>query len=761
MKLTNVRLIFAREIRDQLRDRRTLFMIFVLPVLLYPLLGIAMSQMQFRRDQAASVLVVGSPDLADRPYLFENEQFSPGLFGDAAEAAHLQLTFAPPSPAAVAEGGTLAGDDPRDRARQAVEGGQYDAALFFPPDFAGQLHAFRQATQDQGRRIAAKKSDGLQPMDRQVPLPAVFCNKAKERSVLASARVRDVLDSWAREVGQKNLADAGLPATAARPFTAEVVDVTEGVVTGARADIWSKLLPVLLLVWALTGAFYPAVDLCAGEKERGTLETLLSSPAERSEIALGKLLTIMVFSMITAALNLASVGITGLVIFRQLAPVSAPPPLAVVWLGLALVPVSALFSALCLALAAFARSTKEGQYYLVPLLLATLPLAILPMARGVEINLGNSLIPVTNIVLLLGCLLTGEHWQALQFAPLVIGVTLIGCWLAVRWAVEQFNSESVLFRESEQFGLGLWLRHLVRDRQPTPTAVAALCCGVAILLLRFYLGSVLTQPAGFGGFVRLALLTQLVVIAAPALLMTIMFTRSPRQTLLLNLPARRTIPAAVLLAVAFHPVIMGMQSIVRTLYPVSDDLRQSLEGFQQMFGEAQWWQIVLVLGLVPALCEELAFRGFILSGFRRLGNDGRAIALSAVFFGLAHGILQQSILSCMVGLLIGYVAVQSRSILPGMIFHCLHNTLVLSTAHVTSELLDRWPALSRLVSVPRPGEIAYSWQVVVLGGLLTVVLLAWFTWRAQGKSPEEELQEAFQRVSGERRRKAQPWIAEW
>src|SRR4029078_5968153 len=78
-----------------------------------------------------------------------------------------------------------------------------------------------------------------------------------------------------------------------------------------KAAAWSKLLPFVLLLCALTGAFYPAIDLCAGEKERGTLETLLSSPAERIEIVWGKLLTIMIFSMTTALLNLLSMTITG------------------------------------------------------------------------------------------------------------------------------------------------------------------------------------------------------------------------------------------------------------------------------------------------------------------------------------------------------------------------------------------------------------------------------------------------------------------
>ena len=82
-------------------------------------------------------------------------------------------------------------------------------------------------------------------------------------------------------------------------------------------SLWSKVLPFVLLIWALTGAFYPAIDLCAGEKERGTLETLLSSPAERSEIVMGKLFTIMTFSIATAVLNLAGMALTGKFLMSQ------------------------------------------------------------------------------------------------------------------------------------------------------------------------------------------------------------------------------------------------------------------------------------------------------------------------------------------------------------------------------------------------------------------------------------------------------------
>ncbi|MCH2597654.1 MAG: ABC transporter permease subunit, partial [Pirellulales bacterium] len=241
--------------------------------------------------------------------------------------------------------------------------------------------------------------------------------------------------------------------------------------------VWSKILPFILFIWALTGAFYPAVDVCAGEKERGTLETLLTSPAQRREIVWGKLLTIMTFSIDTALLNLGSMGVTGKFVIAQFQGLAMsgqtdllamPPAMSLVWLVAALLPVAGLFSALCLACAAFARSTKEGQYYLMPLLLVIMPLMMLPMSPGVELNLGNSLIPVTGVVLLLRSMIEGQYWQALPYVVPVIGVTLMCCVLAIRWAEEQFNSESVLFRESERLDLGRWLIHLGRIAAKLP-----------------------------------------------------------------------------------------------------------------------------------------------------------------------------------------------------------------------------------------------------------------------------------------------------
>ncbi len=763
MNFTNVRLILAREVRDQLRDRRTLFMIFVLPVLLYPLLGSAYLEMvQFKTQKPMTVRVVGGKQLTKAPTdkggpslfppLFEDDGFSPALFGDNPEAAKLltlEMDYEPSSSAAGAKAA-------QDEAQHSVQGNEIDAALIFPPDFAQRLDAYRKSIQAEAARARSPgfsrnaldkpPEGGATSAVPEIPRPKIIYTAANERSLLACTRLTAVLDRWTDEVGKANLVAGGLPAEAVRPF--EVVSANVAGPTATKAtNIWSRMLPVLLLLWAMTGAFYPAIDLCAGEKERGTLETLLSSPAERSDIVLGKLLTIMAFSMVTAALNLVCVGVTGGLIFRQMEGFGGPPPLAVVWLALALLPVSALFSALCLALASFARSTKEGQYYLMPLMMLTLPLAVVPIGPGVELTLGNALIPISGMVLLLKTVLEGSYAQALQFLPVVMAVTLAACWLAVRWAVEQFNTESVLFRESERFAVGLWVKHLRRDRGPLPTAGEGFFCGVVILVLIFVFGISVRQPSGFSGFAQVNIARQLAVVLTPALLMAIMFTSNPRQTLLLKLPRWRMVPAAAVLAVALHPFIVALGSLIVWLYPISPEVQGKLDEMQGLFAAANVWPLLLLVAALPAVCEELAFRGFILSAGRSLGNNRRAIIVSAIFFGLAHGMLQQSINTFFIGLVLGYLAVRSGSLLPGVIFHFLNNAMMVLAAKVTPELIERFPALGLLMHPTDKGP-TYQWPVYVLGGVTSLALLGWFAWFPGTRNAEEFLQEAYRATEG-------------
>ncbi len=266
-----------------------------------------------------------------------------------------------------------------------------------------------------------------------------------------------------------------------------------------------------------------------------------------------------------------------------------------------------------------------------------------------------------------------------------------------------------------------------------------------ILVIHFFLSCTLTMPEGFGGFVRTVLTTQGAVIAGPALLLTLLLVGSPRQTLLLKRPPWLTVPAAVLLAVLLHPATNVLQSVVQQLYQVDKNLQPALEQVQGMFHHADFWSLVSIIALVPAVCEELAFRGFILSGFRHLGHKWRAIIFTALLFGLTHGIVQQSLIACLLGIVLGLLAVQSGSILPGIAFHFVHNTLAVANSRITADMIPDWPLLSRLATPAEGGGCLFGWPLVAVSSIGAALLLVWFSRLHYQKSEEEELEAAIER----------------
>ncbi len=202
----------------------------------------------------------------------------------------------------------------------------------------------------------------------------------------------------------------------------------------------------------------------------------------------------------------------------------------------------------------------------------------------------------------------------------------------------------------------------------------------------------------------LALVSQLVVILTPSLLMTTMLTRRPAETLLLRWPPAATVGAALLLAVAIHPLAFLLQTVVTKIYPVNEQVAEQLHELLRRRDAAR--PALLVVAVVPAICEELAFRGFILSGLRHLGHRWRAIILTSIFFGVTHPIFQQSLVACIVGVLLGFIAVQTGSILPGIVFHMVHNSLGVLLAQANCPC--GWPTIRRCAgwsNRPRPATI--------------------------------------------------------
>jgi sodium transport system permease protein len=764
MNWSKVKLIFLRETRDQLRDRRTLFTILVLPLLLYPMMAIVMVQVtQFMSEHATHVKLIGVPASAQLPHLLEGTSFHPD-YSSQRENRLLILTLEPSTERSGEMGEQDENPENADEIERDIRMGGYDAVVWFPSDFATRLLSFRDALQRADRDLDADTSEDIFPAEpAEIPSPAIFLNSANDKSRLAADRVEQVLLRWREAIIHENLRTRGIPKVAIQPFQFQHMDVAKE--PSRRAVLWSKFMPFVVLVWALTGAFYPAVDLCAGEKERGTLETLLSSPAERSEIVWGKLLTVMAFSMATSLLNMISMGATAMIFMRQFASageagallqIGPPPWSSVIWLVLALIPTSALFSALALAIAAFARSSKEGHYYLMPLLFIVLPLMLFPTMPMVELTLGTSIIPLAGLMLLLRAVIEGEFTQALAYFFPVTLVTAFCCWLAIRWAIDQFSSEAVLFRENERGGISAWIRHAARHRRATPTAFAAILGGLFLLVIKFLVAPSFGTPTTTTHLVVVLLFTQIGLIALPALLLTFLLTRNPGETLLWRRPRLATLFGAVALGVLLNPVILWLGVGVQRLYPLDTETLERLAPLARMIqSDLPWWLAVLLIGLLPAVCEELAFRGFILSGLRHLGHRWGAIVLSAIFFGLTHGVLQQQLTATLIGVVIGYLAVQTGSLFPAILYHFTHNSLLVLSTRIPARTLEDQTWLAWIYTV-RDDSLIVHWPLAVVTGLAALGILAWFRQLPAQRSPEEELTEALEQQRWASRKRSAP-----
>jgi sodium transport system permease protein len=724
MNWVNVKRIFNREIRDQLRDRRTLFTTLILPLMMYPILGLLLLQIaQFVSETSSKVQVIGADSIAELPELFVDNKFASDHA--QAEGKLLDLEFYPGHEQSTAE-------QVYDYAKELVDADEFDAVIVFPTDLQATIQALRNEV------VTSRKNDVLAVEDLELvggalksdeavlpQGPQIIFDSVDDKSKIAHKRIANVLESWQTSIKQSLFQAGNIPLKIADPIA--IVDRDTAPEDSRKAALWASIIPMLLLMWTLSGAFYPAVDLCAGEKERGTLETLLCGPAKRIEIVTGKLLTIMTFSFFTSLFNLISIAFTGIFMIGRMSPEGSPlherlgtiPGWSILWSLVVLVPLVAMFSALALSAATFARSSKEGQYYMMPLLILCMPLMMISMMPSVELDLGTSLIPVAGAALLLRNLIESQFSVAIRFAFPVVASSMFCCYLALRWATAQFNSESVLFRESEKWDVKLWLLQLLKTPRAAPTAGMAICFAIFVLILRFFANFVAPDATNWQGFLLNNSVALILTVGVPAILAAVFLTTNLWNTLNIRRVSFPVLVIALLLPFSLQPIISWFGVVIAEIYPISPNMLAGLEGLEKMFDAAPRGWMLLAMAAVPAVFEELAFRGFMLSGLKSETKDWTAIFITAAFFGITHGILQQSLNAGMIGVLLGYVAVRTNSIIPTMIIHFMHNGLVI--------LLDEFAASQewlQTLQIEYDGiGLNYSPLVTGVGTVVTLALL--------------------------------------
>ncbi|MEZ6144792.1 MAG: ABC transporter permease subunit/CPBP intramembrane protease [Planctomycetaceae bacterium] len=774
MNWKNVKLVFLREVRDQLRDRRTLFMVAVLPLLLYPALGLGMLQMTLLFQEQTRTVVILAADELPPPALVEGERFRAQYFELPDDAEKLRIVTDTNTSSRPQEGSDPNADvlstsqQIRDHVNDLVNLEREADASRGKSDPAKQQELDARVTTLKGEVGEAMSAAGIEVMilvpeglkediaeinrklaegqqdisDVDTPRLQIVRNSADEKSLMAYRRVREAVENWEDLLLRERLASAHLPESFPDPVNPDQIDLARD--QQLAANVWSKLFPAMLIVMAVTGAFYPAVDLGAGEKERGTMETLLISPATRTQIVIGKFFTVLLFSMGTALLNLASMGFTGKYMLSiagsgqmsQLGDVALPPLTSMIWVLVLAIPLAALFSSLSLGLAMFARSSKEGQYYLTPLLMITMGITVFCLSPAVEITPFYSVVPVMGPALLLKAMLLANaevsslYWYAIPVLLTSVGYCALGLW----WAIEQFQREDILFRESEQFELRLWIKHLLRDKEPTPSFMEAGICFGMIMLLQLaamrFMGDAtagLTDEQMPIRMMQLLMIQQLAIIATPALMMGVMLTTNFRKTFKLNWPSLKYVAAAAILAPVLHPLTVELSQFLGQHFfpPLPESAQRAIA--PMLDSKQPWWLVLLAFSVAPGICEEMAFRGFILSGFSQRGRIGLAIVLSSVLFGVMHMFPQQVFNAALLGLVLGLMAVRSNSLLPGVLFHMMYNGIEVMRNRIAAEFWTSSP-MNWLVTTEGVGQdvqVRYDWPLLVICGVVAGGIIFW------------------------------------
>lgn len=671
--------VLAKELRETLRDRRTLFMMVVLPTLLYPALFLAMEQ----------IALFGQRTLGERPAVVAVSGAEPALLDFLRADTALRLL-----PADGASPG-------------AVRAGTAEAAVVLPHVVAGSRTA------------------------------RVWFDAADERSQRARDLVGARLAAWGDTLLARRLAAEGLPADFATPLA--VADSSVATAREAGGYALGRFLPVLLILMTLLGTFYPAIDLAAGEKERGTLETLLTAPVPAAQIVAGKFAAVALVGLAAALANLGSMLLTfqtGVFRFARAADLQFALPWDAALLVVAgLVPLAVLFAAVFLGIAVRAQSFKEAQNALTPVqLAATLPILVVTLP-GIAFTPLLAAVPVVGLALWFRELMAGG---APLLPSLVAFAASLG-WaaLALAFAARAFGREDVLFgggagESPSRGGRGAaWWAAWRSGPARLPTPGEAMVFVAAVGLLFFHGSPRLVAALGEGGIVAGSAL----LLGLPAVVFALAGPWRPREVLALRPVSPRAMAGALLVALGGVPLgwMIGWLQLKLLSFDRDADLLRRLEALVTADDAARFLWLLVVVALTPAVCEELVFRGVLLQGLRSRLRGWTAVLLSAAVFGAFHLSFETAIRfvpTMWIGLLVGWVAWRTRSVLAGMGMHFVNNAVavaVVSVAAVRAPLLG--PA-----GEPR-------WWVVALAPLVLgagVMLVLRGTTGADDDEPKEE-----------------------
>ena len=650
--------LYRTELRMMLRDRRTIVMSIVLPLVVMPIMLFASHAMNQRRERR----------LAETVYEF-------ALTGPAAAEARAIIAGAGP-------GGPGDDDAPDPSGFREVEAADparalADGALHFYVEArpaAEEIAAIEAATPAQPDADTPEDDElaRLRELPPDVLVLTTVYRADRDDSESGATRMRRLLAGARRALRAATLDEAGFPlpvASVAR--VAEVNLASEGQVAGL---LLGRLLTPLLLMFLLSGSAVVAIDTLAGEKERGTLETLLTTAVARAEIVAAKHLLILT---VAAAITVIQVGNPLVYVGFGLIPTTtnfaaAVTPVTAVLLLVLYLPVAALVASVLLVVSGHARTYKEAQLLFFPVFLVGMLPGLAAMLPGLPLRSAIVLVPVANISIAVKDTLVGRtDWP---FTALAWIVTAGAAAWAGRVATRALSTERLIApvaAEAEELlgGPALFPRRVVRW-----FAVLWALALIAGLNLE-------------AGDIRVQLAVNIVgLFLGGSALMIRRYRLNVREALALR-PVR---PAVVMGVPAALLTGVGVSRFANLFLPVP---RELIERFGQVLlpESIPFWQLLLFFTILPGIGEEIAFRGVLLHGLhRRLRPAGLALAVGLIF-GLFHTSLFRIFPTAYLGVILAAVVMLTGSIFPAMLWHAVNNALGLLAGRYEWAIADLEP----------------------------------------------------------------------
>jgi sodium transport system permease protein len=401
MSMRNIGIVYRKELREALRDRRTLISTLIVPLVLFPILTAGLG--------AAIASLVGKAKEEIPKVMLRGGEDSPAIVDGLKKLDKIEIV------------------PTTSNWKDQIINKEVRAAIEIPAGF--QAH------------VAEGKSDTV----------SIQNFKGEMKSEIATGKIETFLTDYRDNVVKERLAAKNLPPAVLKPFEVKQENVAPPEKVGGAA--FGGVIGYMVILLCLTGGMYPAMDLTAGEKERGTMETILSSPISRMHLVLGKFFLVLTTSLVTAALSVTSMGVSFAVLghlhaFDKAGSDASELQLrigigTVISVFIMVLPLAVLFSAALMTIALFAKSYKEAQSYVTPLMFIVIIPAVAAMLP-IDLTPKLALVPILNASLLCKELVTGTyHWN---FIAIIFSSTCAYAAVALFLAIKMFQRESVLFR---------------------------------------------------------------------------------------------------------------------------------------------------------------------------------------------------------------------------------------------------------------------------------------------------------------------------